>query len=73
MSAAADVLGLGLHVVALRAGALVVVQTVLVSGVVFALAFERLLTRRPPRAEQLAWATVLVAGLGAFLFAAGLP
>ena len=73
LSSTADLAGLALHVVALRAGALAIVQTALVSGVVFALALEQILARRRPRTDHIVFSCLLVAGLGVFLAAAGLP
>lgn len=68
---AADVGALALHAFALSSGSLVVVQALLVSGLLFALPASAILEhRRPGRAEWL-WAAVLVAGLAAFLAAAG--
>jgi drug/metabolite transporter (DMT)-like permease len=62
--------GLSLHVVALSAGRLVVVQPLLVSGILFALPLSVVLEgRRPPLRDWLV-ALVLVAGLAVFLLTA---
>lgn len=68
----AEVGAVGLHFLALRRGSLLVVQTVLVSGLLFALPISAALThRRLTRNDWLAAAAVVV-GLGAFL-AVGSP
>lgn len=71
LGVAADIVGLALHVAALRLGSLVVVQIVLVSGVVFALVAEQAFVHRLPRPRQLVWAAILIAAIGLFLTAAG--
>jgi len=71
-SMVADVVGLSLHVLALRAGALLVVQTLLVTGVVFALVLNRLLDHRSLSGFELAWSIILIVALAGFLYGAGL-
>ena len=63
--AACSAAGLGLHAAALHAGALAVVQPVLVLVVPFAL-----LLQRQPRPRQLWWALALLCGLAGFLLVA---
>ncbi|HVX44488.1 MAG TPA: DMT family transporter [Mycobacteriales bacterium] len=62
--------GVGLQVYALGIGRLVVVQPLLVSGLLFALAASALLDRQQPSLRELAWAAVLAAGLLLFLLTA---
>jgi hypothetical protein len=66
----ADVLGLGLQILALHLGALAVVQPLLVAGLIFSLAFRR---RRGQRLKpsEIGWATVLTGCLVGFLLLAG--
>lgn len=66
----ADLVGVGLQVVALHFGALGVVQPLLVSGLLFALLLRRRTGRHASRGE-LGWAVVLTASLGGFLVLAG--
>lgn len=66
----ADLVGLGLHALALSAGALAVIQPLLVSGLLFALPVSRLVTGRRIRAAEYGWAGLIVAGLSVFLLAA---
>lgn len=61
--------GFTLHAVAVRLGALAVVQPVLVSGVVFALPVRAALDRRAPSRLSLLWAAVTASGLALFLVA----
>jgi drug/metabolite transporter (DMT)-like permease len=65
-----SIVALALHAVALTGGALVVVQPLLVSGLLFALPASVLLERARPRPREWAWAGVVVLGLSAFLLAA---
>jgi hypothetical protein len=67
---AADAVGLVLQVVALRLGALSVVQPLLVTTVVFALVLRHRLYRRVPR-RDFVWAAAAVVALAAFLLLAG--
>jgi hypothetical protein len=67
---AADVVGLGLQVLALHLGALAVVQPLLVSGLLFALLLRRR-EGRPVSSREVAWAIVLASCLVAFLFLVG--
>jgi hypothetical protein len=67
---AVSTVGLGLHAFALHAGALAVVQPLLVLGVLFALPLQRRLNRERIRRIELLWALALVAGLGGFLVVA---
>jgi len=63
--------GVVLHGTALAGGALVVVQPLLVTGLLFALPISARLHRTRVSAAQWRWAAVTVAGLGAFLVLAG--
>ena len=63
----ADIGGFALHALALREGPLSLVQPLLVSSAVFALALRQLLEHRWPRRDQLAWAGTLAVGLVMFL------
>ncbi len=66
----AGAVGLGLHAAALRVGQLAVVQPLLVTGMLFALAVGAVLDRvAPPLAEWLL-ATLVVTGLAVFVIAA---
>lgn len=67
---AADVAALGLHIFALSAGQLALVQGLLVSGLIFALPASVVLEGRRPSLAEWNWATVLAAALGVFLVAA---
>lgn len=59
--------GLGLHALALSAGALAVIQPLLVSGLLFTLPASRLITGRRIELLDCAWAAVVVVGLSVFL------
>ena len=63
----AGLAGLGLHALALRYGPLTLVQPLLVTGTVFALALRQLLEHRRPRRAELGWAAALALGLAVFL------
>lgn len=65
----ADVVGVTLHVLALRNGALAVVQPLLVSGLVIALVLRARLGGRVQR-RDIAWGVLLAASLAAFLVVA---
>jgi len=67
---ASDVAGLAMQALALATGALVVVQPLLLSGLLFALPASMLLERRAPRRGEWGWAVLVVAGLSVFLVAA---
>src|SRR5260370_15283330 len=67
---AASVAGLALHAAALHAGALAVVQPLLVMGLAFALPLRALLDRARPPAGQALAAAVLAAGVAIFVAAA---
>ncbi len=67
---AASVAGLGLHAAALHAGALAVVQPLMVTGLAFALPLRALLDRARPSAGQALAAVVLAAGVAVFVAAA---
>jgi len=56
-----------LHFLALRRGSLLLVQTVLVGGLLFALPLAAALVHQRLRAADWVWITVLVAGLSVFL------
>jgi hypothetical protein len=66
----ADTVGVGLQVLALRIGALSVVQPVLVTTVIFALLLRHW-RYQPVAARDFAWAGVATAALGGFLLLAG--
>ena len=67
VGSAAGIAGFALHALALRDGPLTLVQPLLVSSAVFALALRQLLERRRPRRSELGWAFGLVVGLVLFL------
>ncbi|HUC13029.1 MAG TPA: DMT family transporter [Acidimicrobiales bacterium] len=67
VGSAAGIVGFALHALALRDGPLTLVQPLLVSSAVFALALRQLLERRRPRRSELGWAFGLVVGLVLFL------
>ena len=69
LAIAADVVGVTLHVLALRVGALAVVQPLLVSGLVIALVLRARLGGRVRR-RDVAWGVLLAASLAAFLVVA---
>lgn len=62
-----DVVGLGLQITALHLGALVVVQPLLVSGLLFALLLRRFHDRHHIGRHQVVWAVVLSAALAGFV------
>lgn len=66
----ADVVGLSLQVVALHLGALAVVQPLLITGLLFALALRQRYQRRINHRE-IVWAIVLTLALAGFLLLAG--
>lgn len=57
------------HAVAVKHGALAVVQPMMVSGLVFALPVRAALDRRRPEKSDIAWATVTATGLALFVIA----
>lgn len=59
-----------LHAVAVKHGALAVVQPIMVSGLVFALPVRAALDRQRPKKSDLAWAAVTATGLALFVIAA---
>lgn len=61
--------GFALHGLALRLGALIVVQPLLVSAVVLALPVRAALDRRLPARSEMLWAVVTATGLTIFLLA----
>ncbi len=63
----AGIAGVALHAIALRDGPLSLVQPLLVTGVIFALALRRLLEHRRPRRDELGWAVALALGVALFL------
>lgn len=65
----ASLTGLGLHLWALSLGAIVVVQPLVATGLVFALALRAALDRRFPSAHTLLWSSVCAAGVAVFLVA----
>ena len=67
---AVGVAGFALHAAALRAGALAIVQPLLVTGLAFALPLRTLLDRARPSAGQVLAAAVLAAGVAIFVAAA---
>ncbi|HET9058629.1 MAG TPA: DMT family transporter [Acidimicrobiales bacterium] len=62
-----EAIGVSLHAVALHLGTLVLVQPLLVSTIVFALAVRRRMDCRPVGGPELRWALVLTGGLALFL------
>jgi drug/metabolite transporter (DMT)-like permease len=68
---AVEAVGVGLHAVALHVGALVLVQSLLVTSVLFALVVRSRLDRRVVTVPEMGWAVVLTVGLAVFLVAAG--
>ena len=62
-----DLIGLGLQVTALHLGALVVVQPLLVSGLLFALLLRRFHDHHHIGRHQMVWALVLCAALAGFV------
>jgi hypothetical protein len=70
VGSAAGIVGFALHALALRDGPLTLVQPLLVSSAIFALALRQLLERRRPRRSELRWAFGLVVGLVLFLMIA---
>ena len=67
VGSAAGIAGFALHALALRDGPLTLVQPLLVSSAVFALALRQLIERRRPRRSELGWAFSLAVGLVLFL------
>ncbi len=65
-----DVVGLGLQIAALHLGALVVVQPLLLTGLVFALVLRARLGHQRVTRAQLGWAVLLTAALAGFLLLA---
>lgn len=65
----ASLAGLGLHIWALSLGSLVVVQPLVATGLVFALAFRAALDRAWPSAHTLLWGSVCAGGVAMFLVA----
>lgn len=65
----ASLTGLGLHLWALSLGAIVVVQPLVATSLVFALALRAALDRRLPSAHTLLWSSVCAAGVAVFLVA----
>lgn len=72
---ALNVVGFALHAYALHAGALAVVQPLLVSSVLFALPVHHRMRRERVRPVEVVWAALLVTGLAGFLLVAtaGVP
>ncbi len=70
-----DVLGLALQILALHLGALVVVQPLLISGLVFALVLRQRFEHHQVNAAQIGWAILLSGALAGFLLLAttGVP
>ncbi len=66
----ADVAGVGLHALALHAGALAFVQPLLVTGVLFTLPLHHRLAGRRVSRGELVWGVVLTAALAGFLLTA---
>jgi hypothetical protein len=67
---AAGAVALVLHAVAVRYGALVVVQPLIVSGIVLALPVRAALDHRLPTMADIAWVAVTVAGIALLVVAA---
>ena len=65
-----EAVGFSLHALALHSGPIILVQPLLVTGLIFALPIRQLLERRRPDTFEIAWATVLSAGLVLFLLSA---
>jgi hypothetical protein len=65
-----QIVGFGLHALALDAGQLAFVQPMLVCALLFALPFNRWLLNEPVTARELYWAGALVVGLSGFLLIA---
>lgn len=65
-----QIIGFGLHALALDAGQLAFVQPMLVCALLFALPFNRWLLNEPVTARELYWAGALVVGLSGFLLLA---
>jgi hypothetical protein len=63
----ASLTGLGLHLWALSLGSIVVVQPIVATGLVFALAFRAALDRKLPSTNTLMWASVCATGVAVFL------
>ncbi|MBA2559900.1 MAG: DMT family transporter, partial [Propionibacteriales bacterium] len=59
--------GFALHALAVRTGALALVQPLMVSGMVFAVAVRAALDRHAPSRPEVAWAAVVAIGLGLFV------
>lgn len=57
------------HAVAVKHGALAVVQPIMVSGIVFALPVRAALDRQRPKNSDIAWAAVTATGLALFVIA----
>jgi hypothetical protein len=66
---AASLTGLGLHLWALSLGSIVVVQPLVATGLVFALAFRAVLDRKLPTVRTLWWAATCALGVAVFLIA----
>jgi hypothetical protein len=66
----ADLIGLGLHALALDQGPLTLVQPLLVTGLVFALPLRHWIDHRRPAVRELLWAGALSIGLATFLVVA---
>lgn len=65
----ASLTGLGLHLWALSLGSIVLVQPLVATGLVFALAFRAALDRKLPSHQTLAWASLCAGGIAVFLIA----
>ena len=63
---AASLTGLALHLWALSLGSIVVVQPLVATGLVFALAFRSLLDRKRPSTSTLTWAGICAIGVAVF-------
>src|SRR3954447_10070059 len=61
----------GLHALALHAGALALVQPIVVSGIVFAVPLRAAMSRQRPPAGEIRAVLITAAGLGTFLVSAG--
>ncbi len=67
------VVGFGLHALAVRYGALALVQPLMVSGMVFAVAVRAALDRRVPSRYDVVWAGVVATGLAIFVIVSDPP